>query len=125
MSCNDLCCENTYNMGCVSLCSSGIELPVEALSTEQHSVNLSFNGMIHSFVVDGVLGQPIAVPTELINEDYEYSVQVKNSSGEILQYEVEGESPVVQYDCFKFRTRPTFVPVQTNMGTFNELEETE
>jgi hypothetical protein len=101
MDCDN--CLNIYDMGCMQHCGE-IELEQVSEFTGIATLNTFFNGntIVQSFPVTE--GEPVVIPMDGLNENYEYNIQLKDAAGEVITL-VFG-SPEENYDCFKIKLTP-------------------
>jgi hypothetical protein len=101
MNCDN--CTSTYDLGCIQHCKE-VELETVATYTGVATLNTQFNGIVVTQSFDVTEGDPITVPMDGLNENYEYNIQLRDEDGEII--ELTFGSPSENYDCFKIKTQP-------------------
>lgn len=83
MACNG--CESTE---CLTLkinpCSEGVSLGINATYTGNVSGDVFFNGIWRSFIVAVESGQPIIIPTSVLNSRYVHEAKLYNDAGELI-----------------------------------------
>jgi hypothetical protein len=82
-----------------------LELNVMAIAAESpasndYSLVLNFLNTTITLIQEQIEGENIRFDVSALNESYQYSGQVFDPSGEIVNIESGGES----YDCIKFKT---------------------
>jgi len=94
MNCSPCDC---LNIGCFPFCDE--EYAFEGLYDTAAVLTYvyEFNGSIHQKKVKPTIGQPVVIPFEGLNEDYQYKVEIYDADGEIV--EVDGQT------CWTFRLK--------------------
>lgn len=99
MSC---CCQNIYRMCEVSVCAGfDFVLPIPIQIAGFYTLELDFNGMLHTDTLPFSEGDNATFSTEDLNEHFTYTGRLVNALGQTVSFEVAG----VTYDCFQFTTK--------------------
>jgi hypothetical protein len=98
------CCLKTLHLCDVPVCGV-LELNVVAIAAESpastdYSLVLDVLGSRITIIQEQTEGENLRFDVSALNESYQYSGQVFDPSGEIVNIESGGES----YDCIKFKT---------------------
>lgn len=101
MACDN--CENVYDMGCMQHCLE-VTLETNSSYTGTATLNTFFNGTVITQSFDVTVDEPIVVPMDGLNENYEYNIQLMDSDGEVIV--LTFGSPSEEYDCFKIKLLP-------------------
>jgi hypothetical protein len=98
------CCLKTLHLCDVPVCGV-LELNVVAIAAESpastdYSLVLNFLNTTITLIQEQTPGENVKFDVSMLNENYQYTGQVFDPSGEIVNVESGGES----YDCIKFKT---------------------
>lgn len=99
MSCQ-CCCTKTLNLCSADICGNEINFNILAQSSGVHKMVTDFLGMPITIEKDFLAGDDVIFPIEGLNEDYEYTVQLFDTSNDKIVIRKDE----VDYDCFKFKT---------------------
>lgn len=99
MACDN--CTSTYDLGCVQHCED-IVISATIAEAGTATLNTNFNGVLVTQSFEVEVGDEITVPMSGLNENYEYSIQILNSSGEVIELTF-GDAT---YDCFTVKLMP-------------------
>lgn len=101
MACDN--CTNIYDFGCLQHCLE-VTLGTNSSYTGTATLNTFFNGTVITQSFDVTVDEPIVVPMDGLNENYEYNIQLMDSDGEVIV--LTFGSPSEEYDCFKIKLLP-------------------
>lgn len=89
-------CENTdfTDYGCVQLCD-GVVLNQDSTYTGVMSLKTYFNGIQVNKAFDVVQNEPITIPTEDLNANYQYIIELYNESGVLVEVMSNDPTPTL------------------------------
>lgn len=93
------CCTTTLNFCPQNVCGE-IDFDIVAIDSGEHILTTEFLGVQIVIKKTFTAGEKIIFPLDLLNENYEYSVNIFDPTGS--QILISKNS--VEYGCFKFRT---------------------
>jgi hypothetical protein len=93
------CCNNTYNLGCYEHCKvvTFVNSPITAPLTAVYS----FGNINIPIEVDGMIGAPIYLYLNVLNENTTYTLKFLDENQNAVVFNVGG----VDYDCFTISTK--------------------
>jgi hypothetical protein len=92
------CCNNTYDLGCKSYCST-ISFGVSEFSGTLYVI-ASFGNIKHVQQITVASGEPITIDLSHFNENADYTLYLENTLGQRFSVTIDD----VAYDCFTVRT---------------------
>lgn len=96
--------DNYTDYGCYQLCE-GVTLNQNATYTGDMVLHTYFNGISVDQTFEVVIGEPIVVPTENLNADYEFIIELFDNNGERVTIKSNAPTPD-DYDSFKIKVTP-------------------
>lgn len=93
------CCTNTLNFCTQNVCGE-IDFDILAINSGVHTMVAEFLGVQVTISKEFLAGEKIIFPLSLLNESYEYTVNIFEPNGSQVVISKAG----IEYDCFKFKT---------------------
>jgi hypothetical protein len=98
------CCLNVLNLCNVPVCGilelNAVATDPESPASNDYSLVLDFLGQTVTIIQEQTEGDNIKFDVSMLNENYQYTGQVFDPSGEIVNIEDSPNS----YDCIRFKT---------------------
>lgn len=86
----------------INPCNVGTFIGIEATETGTWTARLGFNNTFREFGISVDDGKEIAIPTELLNENYQHDLKLYDSNGILI-------------NCYKLQTHLTFSVADTDI----------
>lgn len=94
------CCTNTLDFCRQGICGDGIDFDILAQVSGVHTLLIDFLGIQISVLASFEVGDKIIFPTNLLNENYQYTGNIFDPNGAKILIRKND----IDYDCFKFLT---------------------